>query len=196
MPQQICEECVRRITTTFYFRQDCHSSQDMLEQFFRNDTKIVIDPTNSFEFLNLDHSVKSDERFNNQTAIQDIESIIELPKLELTTEILQANDNKSNISCLELQTVNDDSNFEFNVYENEVSSSNDVTCDEDNGNNDIGEGNANDATLECDQCGKHYKREVTIRNKEVKSQFKYIFGLAGSPITSSCEALKCHRHKQ
>lgn len=169
LPQQICEECVRRITTTLYFRQDCHSSQEMLEQFFRNNKKIVIDPPNSFEFLNLDHSLKCDERLTDQTAIQDIESIVELPitvtdmetKSELTTEILQASDN-TNSSSLELGTVNDDSDFEFIVYENEVCSSN-VTFDEDNGNDDISDGNANDAKLECDQCGKHYKREVTIR---------------------------------
>lgn len=131
----------------------------MLEQFFRNDTKIVIDPSSSFEFLNLDHSIKCDERFTSQTAIQDIESIVELdvqPKSELTTEILQANDTSNNL-CLE--TVNDESNFEFNVYEDEVCSSNDVTFDEDE---DVSDGNANNTRLECDQCGKHYKREVTI----------------------------------
>lgn len=142
----------------------------MLEQFFRNDPKI--DSSNAFEFLNLDQSVKCEDRLTNQSAIQDIESIVELPlavtdvqaKSELTADILQANDNKSNNSSLELETVNDDSNpnFEINVYEDEVCSS-DVTCDEDDRNDDISEGNANDAKLECDQCGKHYKREVTIR---------------------------------
>lgn len=140
----------------------------MLEQFFRNEPKIFIDQSNSFEFLNLDHSIKCDESITNQTVIQDIESVIELPltvtdvksKSELTTEILQASDNQTNNSCVE--TVNDDSNFDFNVYEDEVCSSN-VTLDEDDENDDISDGNANDGKLECDQCGKHYKREVNIR---------------------------------
>lgn len=189
MPQQICEECVRRLTLTLNFRQDCHSSQEMLEQFFRNTPKIVPDPSNSFEFLNLDLSVKCEEKPDNQAAIQDIESVVELPlgvtadepKSQFTAQIVHPSVNHTKNSCLELETANDDSNFEFNIYEDEICSSN-VAFNEDE---NISDSNATESKLECDLCGKHYKREVNMRKRKIIT-IHDTNSIAGSFITSSC----------